>query len=181
MDREVKKLTFEGFEELDDEIKQDFYEDVMASVKDINECQSILESGANSEVIDRMFRALHTVKGNCNMVFLTEFVNASHKLEDLFSEIRSGEIEYDDRYGQFAVIATNTIKNQLDSLINSRFADGDVLKQLEQTVEKIEQTEKNERLAVTEKAIIAIQDGHFNLELVAVDEERGTAFSFLDA
>lgn len=177
----MNTVTFDAFDELDDEIKQEFYEDVLAAIKDINECASILEAGADSQVIDRMFRALHTVKGNCNMVFLTQFVDASHKLEDLFSDIRSGEIDYDDIYGNFAVTAVNAIGQQIDNLIQRQGVDIDSLMRLENIIDRIEQTEQSSRLQIAEKAIIAIQDGHYHLELVAVDQEHGTAFSFLDA
>ncbi|TQV81467.1 Hpt domain-containing protein [Aliikangiella coralliicola] len=174
-------MSYESFNELEDEVKQEFYEDVKAAIKDINECATILESGADAGVIDRMFRALHTVKGNCNMVFLERFVDASHKLEDLFSDIRSGTIDYDDIYGQFAVVAVSEIEKQLDSLVQKAEVDENVLERLEQIIDQIENNQSGQRLAITEKAIIAVQDGHFNLDLVAINEEHGRAFSFLDA
>ena len=141
---------FEPFNELDDEIKQEFYEDVSAAVKDINKCASLLEAGADAQVIDRMFRALHTVKGNCNMVFLTPFVEASHKLEDFFSDIRGGDIEYDDHYGQFAVEVVNAISAELASLITSQDANVEVLKQLENIIDTLENSPVEERLIVAE-------------------------------
>jgi len=177
----VSQTPFDAFNQLDAEIKQEFYEDVMAAIKDINECASLLESGADTQVIDRMFRALHTVKGNCNMVFLTQFVDAIHTLEQLFSDIRSGDIEYDDVYAKFAVTAVNAIKIQLDSLYNTQTADSDVLINLATIIDTIENTDETQRQTVTEKAIIAIEDGHYNLDLVAIDEKHGHAFSFLDA
>ena len=174
-------ITAESFCELEDEIKQEFYEDVQAAIKDINECAVILEDGADAKVIDRMFRALHTVKGNCNMVFLVEFVNASHRLEDLFARIRAGEIEYADTYGKFAVIVVNAIDEQLQSLIEQQVADGGVLSKIEKLIKTIEEANTETQLETTEKALIAVQDGHFNIDLVAVDQEHGRAFSFLDA
>lgn len=177
----MSQITCESFNELDDEIKQEFYEDVKAAIKDVNECATILEAGADAAVIDRMFRSLHTVKGNCNMVFLDVFVDVTHKLEDLFSDIRSGDIAYNDTFGKFAVTAINAIEIQIDSTVTNQFADSDILGRLEQIIDQIEHTSPEDRLEVAEKAIIAVQDGHYNLELVAVDEEHGKAFSFLDA
>ncbi|WP_444997883.1 Hpt domain-containing protein [Aliikangiella sp. IMCC44359] len=177
----MSQISCEAFNELDDEIKHEFYEDVLAAIKDINECAGILEAGADEEVIDRMFRSLHTVKGNCNMVFLTEFVDASHKLEDLFSDIRKGDIEYHDTYGKFAVAVIGLIEAQLVSIIETGIADGTILKKIQCLIDTIENTQQEQRLQITEKAIIAIQDSHFNLELVAIDHEHGRAFSFLDA
>ncbi len=174
-------IACSAFTELDDEIKQEFYEDVAAAIKDINECAVVLETGADSQVIERMFRSLHTVKGNCNMVFLEPFVNAAHKLEDLFSDIRSGDIEYSDIYGKFAVAVVNVFNSQLILLIDNQPVDDLFLVKIESLIDKIESTETEQRLSLTAKAIIAIQDGHYNPELVAVDEENGRAFSFPDA
>lgn len=177
----MSATDYNSFNELEVEVKQDFYEDVQAAIADITECASLLELGADSDVINRMFRSLHTVKGNCNMVFLSSFVKASHKLEDLFSKIRSGNIEYNDVYGKFAVTIVGIIKTQLDNLMNNQTADDDILNKLELIVYCIEASPGESRLINTEKAIIAMQDGHYNLDLVALGRENGNAFSFLDA
>ncbi|MET1255140.1 Hpt domain-containing protein [Aliikangiella maris] len=177
----MSQADFDAFNQLEDEVKQEFYEDVLAAIKDIGECATTLESGADAQVIDRMFRSLHTVKGNCNMVFLTTFVETSHKLEDLFSNIRSGKIDYHDVYGQFAIAVVDLIKKQLINLINTQTVEIQILSNIENLITKINQAEEIERLVVTEKAIIAIQDGHFNLDMIAVDHEHGRAFSFLEA
>ena len=172
---------FEPFNELDDEIKQEFYEDVLAAIKEINECAALLEGGTDADVIDRMFRSLHTVKGNCNMVFLIPFVEVSHKLEDFFSDIRSRQIEYDDHYGQFAVAVVNAVSEELVALISTQSANVEVLKQLEGIIDTVKNAQNAVRIVLAEKAIIAIQDGHFNLDIVALAQENGAAFSFLDA
>jgi len=160
----LQPLNNPAFNELEDEIKQEFFEDVVSAINDVNECATLLESGSDAQVIDRMFRGLHTVKGNCNMVFLEEFVVTSHKLEDLFSDIRSGDIEYQDVFGQFAVVVINEIQKQLETLIQTQQTDFEVLKKLESIIDKIEHIPGNERASAAERAIIAINDGHFNLD-----------------
>ena len=49
----AEQSTLDSFIELDSEIKQEFYEDVYAAINDINECAGLLESGADTQVIDR--------------------------------------------------------------------------------------------------------------------------------
>ncbi|MGX5201263.1 Hpt domain-containing protein [Aliikangiella sp. IMCC44632] len=170
-----------AFTELDDEIKQEFFEDVQAAIKDINECASSLESSADVQVIDRMFRALHTVKGNCKMVFLEPFVNVSHKLEDLFSDIRNGEIEYQAEFGRFAMHVVNQIEMQIISTLETAQPNLETLDSLERLIDSVETAEAAQRPKIAAKASIAIQDGHFNLDLVVLDQEHGRAFSFSDA
>lgn len=177
----MAQANFESFYQLEDEVKQEFYQDVIASIKDINQCAELLESGADTQVIDRMFRALHTVKGNCNMVFLADFVDASHKLEDLFSQIRSGQIEYHDSYGRFALIAVNLLKDELDALLTSQSVNLGYLENLKNIITEILQTDESERLEATEKAIVAVKEGHFNLAMVAIEQGHGHSFSFVNA
>lgn len=42
-------------------------------------------------LIDEAFRALHTLKGNCGWLGLTDLESAAHRLEDLLDGVRSGE------------------------------------------------------------------------------------------
>lgn len=174
-------ITCDAFSELDEEVQQEFYEDVEAAIRDINECVSELEESVDESIIDRLFRAIHTVKGNCNMVFLVEFVNSAHQLEDLFSSIRSKEIEYHAVYGRFAVQVVNLILQQLQNLIESSVADGEILLNIKKLIDKVQQTPDENRIAITEKAITAMVDGHFSIGMIVQDDNDGHAFSFMDA
>lgn len=177
----VADITCEEFSELEDEIKQEFYEDVVAAIADINACVSELEESVDESVIDRMFRAIHTVKGNCNMVFLTEFVNSAHQLEDLFSSVRSNVIAYNSVYGRFANQVVNQIQQQLKLIIEKGIADGDVLSNVKSLIDEVQSASDAERVDITEKAITAIIDGHFSIGMIVQDSEDGHAFSFMDA
>ena len=148
----MANITCEKFSELEDEIKQEFYEDVVASIADINACVSELEESVDESVIDRMFRAIHTVKGNSNMVFLTEFVNSAHQLEDLFSSIRSNDIAYNSVYGRFAIQVVNQIQQQLELIIETGKADGDILSNLKLLIDEVQAA--NEVVAVAASIIL---------------------------
>lgn len=174
-------ITCESFSVLADEIKQEFYEDVVTAVSDINACASELEEFVDESVIDRMFRAIHTVKGNCNMVFLTDFVNTAHQLEDLFSSIRSNEISYHSVYGRFAVKIVNQIQQQLVLMIQTAKADGKILSNIKKLIDQVQQASNNERVKTTEKAITAIEDGHYSIRMIVQDADKGHAFSFMNA
>ncbi len=177
----MTEASYTEFHELDDEIKQEFYEDVESAVKEINECAAVLEEGADADLIVRMFRSLHTIKGNCNMVFLNKFVDVSHKLEDLFSHIRNGNIHYDDLYGRFAVSSINLIDEQMRLLLNEEMVDEESLEKLAIIVSQIQEADDQGKLVIAEKAITAIDHRHFNLDLVTIDHEHGRSFSFIDA
>ncbi len=169
------------FDDLDDEIKQEFFADVFACIEDINDCALMLEQNHDLDIIDRMFRALHTVKGNCNMVFLEEFVETSHKLEDFFTGIKKGEIDYQNEYGQFAVVVVNSIGKQLEALRKTHVFDLCVLQNLELIIKQIADFPADMRLLNAKKACIAIEDNHFNLTRVLLGAKSSQAFSFENA
>jgi|GEM_PF-1658240 len=52
------------------------------------------EKRADKGLIDEAFRALHTFKGNCGWLGLTELETAAHRLEDLLDDVRSGNKEF---------------------------------------------------------------------------------------
>lgn len=54
-----------------------------------------LEQGFDQEAIDRVFRALHSIKGNAGMLGMTAMAEFVHTLEDTCSTIRSGDREVD--------------------------------------------------------------------------------------
>ena len=174
-------ITCEAFSELESEIQQEFYEDVLVAIQDINDCVSELKNSVDESVIDRMFRSIHTVKGNCNMVFLIDFVNSSHRLEDLFSAIRSKKIEYHSVYGHFAVEIVNLILKELKNLIDTNKADGEILLNIKLLIDQVIDAKDDERIEIAGKAITSIDDGHFNISMVVQDTNNGLSFSFMDA
>lgn len=51
-----------------------------------------LESAAEGDVVDRLFRAAHTLKGNAGMVGFTQAVSLTHVLENVLDRLRSGAL-----------------------------------------------------------------------------------------
>jgi chemosensory pili system protein ChpA (sensor histidine kinase/response regulator) len=58
----------------------------------VQECLLSLESNPNQEDINRLFRAMHTVKGSAAQVGLQRIARVAHSAEDLVGRIRDGEI-----------------------------------------------------------------------------------------
>jgi len=177
----VSQIICEAFTELEDEVKQEFYEDVSSAVDDVSLCAQELDQNVDHNVIDRMFRAIHTVKGNCNMVFLSQFVDSMHQLEDFFSEISSGNISFHAVYGQFAAKIVLLIRTQITQLIETDSADGKILDHCKSLIAQLLEATDDERELIAEKAIAAIDAGHFSVSLIIQEGHSGHAFSFTDA
>ena len=81
---------------LDAETRALFQEEVQENLAELDGALLELEK-APGEVglIDRIFRAVHTLKGACDMFGLGRIVALAHNLESLFDQIRSGARQVD--------------------------------------------------------------------------------------
>jgi len=59
----------------------------------VSDCLLSLEGNNNPEEINRLFRAIHTVKGSAAQVGLRRLGAIAHRVEDLIGRMRDGEIQ----------------------------------------------------------------------------------------
>src|SRR6202043_1235609 len=59
----------------------------------VSDCLISLEGNNNPEEINRLFRAIHTVKGSAAQVGLKRLGAIAHRVEDLIGRLREGELE----------------------------------------------------------------------------------------
>ncbi len=55
-----------------------------------------LEEGTEPEVVNRIFRCIHTLKGSSGMVGYSDISSFTHKLENLIDGVRSGDLVVDE-------------------------------------------------------------------------------------
>ena len=114
--------TCPKFTELDPEIIQDFSECLHENIEEIEACLSMLDNAFEPELVHRLFRDVHSLKGNCRMVFLDPLVDTIHALEEIVSDMRQGTKTYDALYGEFI----GTIVARINKMILDFMADGQV-------------------------------------------------------
>lgn len=93
--------TCPQFTDLDPEIIQDFSECLQENIEQIETCLGLLDSAFDPNLIHRLFRDIHSLKGNCRMVFLDPLVDTIHSLEEIVSDMRQGTKTYSKLYGEF--------------------------------------------------------------------------------
>lgn len=169
------------FAELDAEVKQEFYADVKDCVADINECAAIVASEDTQVLVNRLFRSIHTIKGNCNMVFLPPFVEATHVIEELVQDVRNGKYPYHPAYGKLLITAINAIDELLGITMQNSTIDTDSLAKLERLMLMVKESDGESRVEQAMRGELAILDKHYSLDLVAVSQFEGEAFSIFDA
>jgi two-component system chemotaxis sensor kinase CheA len=75
----------------DDETRALFREEVMENLAELDGALLELEKAPqDGELVDRVFRAVHTLKGACDMFGLGQVVALAHDVESLFDHVRGG-------------------------------------------------------------------------------------------
>jgi chemosensory pili system protein ChpA (sensor histidine kinase/response regulator) len=80
-------------DEVPDEILEFFQPEAEEHLQIVSDCLLSLEGNNNPEEINRLFRAIHTVKGSAAQVGLRRLSGIAHRVEDLIGRLRDGEIQ----------------------------------------------------------------------------------------
>lgn len=174
--------TCPAFSELDQDLINDFYGSVQEALEEIATCRRMLEqSVTDRELLNRMFRAVHSLKGNCNMMFLPLFVEVTHKLEEIFDDIRKDRYPYDNAFTAFALAALGDVDEQLRALIQNKAFDGEVLSKISKLITPIRQASNDaERVSLAKRVAAAILDRNYELPK-ATAPDSGAAMSAVTA
>ncbi|WP_420426237.1 chemotaxis protein CheA [Algiphilus sp.] len=82
---------------MDPELISDFLNEAQDLIDAANGDITALEANPeDKDLLNRMFRAFHTVKGGAGFIGIHAVVDLCHKAEDLLSEVRSGALALDD-------------------------------------------------------------------------------------
>lgn len=83
------------YDELGDlaEILDDFVIETNELIEQLNQDLLLIETETDDEVINRIFRAFHTIKGTSGFLAFETCMDLAHSSEDLLNKIRSGELE----------------------------------------------------------------------------------------
>jgi two-component system chemotaxis sensor kinase CheA len=77
----------------EEQMKQAFVEEASDLLPELEEALLSLEDAPHdSDLINRVFRALHTLKGSGNMFGFENIGQLSHEIETIFDQIRNGEL-----------------------------------------------------------------------------------------
>ncbi|HEX8882044.1 MAG TPA: Hpt domain-containing protein, partial [Candidatus Acidoferrum sp.] len=80
-------------DEVPDEILEFFEPEAEEHLQVVSDCLISLEASNNPEEINKLFRAIHTLKGSAAQVGLKRLGAIAHRVEDLIGRMRDGEIE----------------------------------------------------------------------------------------
>ncbi|MGE5411791.1 MAG: Hpt domain-containing protein, partial [Clostridiales bacterium] len=98
-----------------DHLKQSFLEETKELLNQLEESLLELENdSSNAELISRVFRILHTIKGSAGMFDFDDISKFTHDIENVFDLIRNDEIKVDKNI----VTLTLSAKDSIEKLLN---------------------------------------------------------------
>lgn len=111
----------------------EFIEESLEHLKNIEEDIIIIEQGtADNELINRVFRAVHSIKGGSSFLGLRNIERLSHKMEDIFNLVRNDDLVFTSQISSAVLTAIDKLKELLESSEDSDGFDISInLKELE--------------------------------------------------
>jgi chemosensory pili system protein ChpA (sensor histidine kinase/response regulator) len=95
------------------EILEFFQPEAEEHLQIVSDCLLALEGNNNPEEINKLFRAIHTVKGSAAQVGLKRLGAIAHRVEDLIGRMRDGEMEPTPQVIDLCLISTDVLKKTL--------------------------------------------------------------------
>jgi two-component system, chemotaxis family, sensor kinase CheA len=97
-----------------------------------------IEKNPDDEIINGIFRAVHTIKGTSSFLGFNTLSNLSHKAEDVLGRVRKKEMEPDADIADTLLEALDLMKLMIEDIRDKGAEDRDVSK----TLQKLEQLNK---------------------------------------
>ena len=110
----------------------EFVEESLEYLKNIEEDIMIIEQGsADSDLIDRVFQAVHSIKGSASFLGLKSIERLSHRMEDIFNSVRNDELEFTSQISFRVLKSVDKLKEMLEE--NTKAGDNfDISRNLEE-------------------------------------------------
>jgi chemotaxis signal transduction protein/HPt (histidine-containing phosphotransfer) domain-containing protein len=94
----------------------EFVEESLEHLKNIEEDIILIEQGsADSDLINRVFRAVHSIKGGSSFLGLKNIEGLSHRMEDIFNLVRNNDLEFTSQISSRVLKSIDTLKEMLEN------------------------------------------------------------------
>lgn len=99
---------------IDEELLKEWFEEAYDLIDGIEQSLLVLESNtSDTEAIDALFRAAHTLKGGSATVQFSEISHFTHTMEDAMDEIRNGAVKVSSEIVDILLRALDIIKEMV--------------------------------------------------------------------
>lgn len=105
------------------EFIQEFVEEAKSHIEKVEAVLLNREGLADPELINDIFRAVHSIKGTAGFFGLKNIVSLAHAMENVFGEIRSGRMVLSGEMEETLLTANDCIKDMVENILSSEERD----------------------------------------------------------
>jgi chemotaxis signal transduction protein/HPt (histidine-containing phosphotransfer) domain-containing protein len=128
----------------------EFVEESLEHLKNIEEDIIIIEQGtADNELINRVFRAVHSIKGGSSFLGLKNIERLSHEMEEIFNLVRNDELDFTSDVSSRILKSIDMLKDLLE---DSEESDG---YDIEANIRELNQCLKEKRASGKKESALA--------------------------
>lgn len=99
-----------------DQLRVSFVEETRDLINELEDVLlSIENDSVSSEVIDQIFRSVHTIKGSGGMLGFEKVLEVTHDLEDIYDKVRSGDMDFSSDLKDISLETIDILKTLLAS------------------------------------------------------------------
>ena len=103
------------------EILDEFIQEAEEILENLDQELIELENDpTNKELLNQIFRGMHTLKGGAGFLGLESIINLAHVIESIFDKLRNNEMELDSNKMDTILEGIDIIKNAIESLKNTQ-------------------------------------------------------------
>jgi two-component system chemotaxis sensor kinase CheA len=113
-----------------DQLRESFVEETRDLINELEDILLSLENDSvSSDIVDQIFRSIHTIKGSGGMLGFDKVLAVTHDLEDIYDKVRSREVEFTSELKDISLETIDVLKvllstrEQLNTSDQVRFAD----------------------------------------------------------
>lgn len=100
------------------------YDELLTKLDNLhNALVDIQADHQNTDLINEIFRSVHTIKGTCDLLGMFDVVRITHEAEDLLDAVRQGKSKVNDRLVELFFDLENYLKNSINNLSEGVFDD----------------------------------------------------------
>lgn len=155
----VDSFTCPEFLAMERSIIDDFVDCTREACEEAEVCVKELNNQGGTAYVHRLFRAMHSLKGNCQMVGLIPFVELLHKVEEIVARVRAEQDPYFRELGEFLLLAIDEVEDLLNDLIANGHTSDVRRKKLYELCDALQKTSSKGFQAQQFKDGIALLDG----------------------
>ncbi len=132
----------------DPELVKEFLVECEEMLERVDEDMVALEAAPDdSELLNRIFRAVHTIKGTSGFLGFDPVVRVSHRAEDVLNAMRRGELKLSRRIIDVLLRSRDQLGQMLKDIRNNQFGEYT----LDALLSELEAVQKSERPTSTRR------------------------------